>query len=74
MISITRDGDNKLANKQLQDLLASANRQEPKNADLFHRLVRGTRAGAPWALTCGTLSAVAGDRSVHRVNINTSSA
>lgn len=38
MISITRDGDNKLANKQLQDLLASANRQEPKNADLFYRL------------------------------------
>ena len=39
MISLTREGNNKQAAKQLQDLFSSMNRQEPKNAELFFRVV-----------------------------------
>ncbi|PNW81978.1 hypothetical protein CHLRE_06g268800v5 [Chlamydomonas reinhardtii] len=40
MISLTREGNNKQAAKQLQDLFSSMNRQEPKNAELFFRVAR----------------------------------
>lgn len=39
MITLTREGNNKLAAKQLQELFASMNRQEPKNAELFYKIV-----------------------------------
>lgn len=40
MITLTREGNNKLAAKQLQELFASMNRQEPKNAELFYKIAR----------------------------------
>ncbi|GLC77752.1 hypothetical protein PLESTB_000959000 [Pleodorina starrii] len=40
MISLTREGNNKQAAKQLQDLFAAMNRQEPKNAELYYRISR----------------------------------
>jgi hypothetical protein len=39
MITLTREGNNKLAAKQLQDLFSSMTRQEPKNAELYYRIV-----------------------------------
>jgi hypothetical protein len=39
MISLTREGNNKQAAKQLQELFAAMNRQEPKNAELYYRIV-----------------------------------
>ncbi|GIL85609.1 hypothetical protein Vretimale_13293 [Volvox reticuliferus] len=40
MISLTREGNNKQAAKQLQELFAAMNRQEPKNAELYYRIAR----------------------------------
>ncbi|EFJ52945.1 hypothetical protein VOLCADRAFT_78980 [Volvox carteri f. nagariensis] len=40
MISLTREGNNKQAAKQLQDLFTAMNRQEPKNAELFYKVAR----------------------------------
>ncbi|KAG2502129.1 hypothetical protein HYH03_000619 [Edaphochlamys debaryana] len=40
MLSLTREGNNKQAAKQLQDLFSAMNRQEPKNAELFYRIAK----------------------------------
>ncbi|KXZ45770.1 hypothetical protein GPECTOR_50g563 [Gonium pectorale] len=48
MISLTREGNNKQAAKQLQDLFAAMNRQEPKNGELYYKIAK------PFArLACG---------------------
>ncbi|KAL6760145.1 intraflagellar transport protein [Haematococcus lacustris] len=58
--SITRDGNNKQAVQQLQELFAAINRAEPRNAPLYYRLARplSRLAGADTALlTCTNMMA-----------------
>lgn len=38
--AMVREGNNKAAVKNLQDLFAAINRHEPKNADLYYRITK----------------------------------
>jgi len=40
LLTITRDGNNKLGCQQMQELVATINRQEPRNAELLFRTAR----------------------------------